>query len=180
MKNYIFVFILLLTTKGVNAQKINWITLEKAIELQKKEPRKIFMEVYTDWCGNCKLLDKNTFSNLDVINFINENFYAVKFNAEGNSIINYKGNLFTNPQYQKTGKKKISNHQFTNYMGIQSYPTLVFLDENANFIIPIKGYQTVHQLEMYLKIFSNNEQHYMQTDEKFIQYQKSFKPKFEI
>ena len=63
------------------SQEVNWISMDKAQELQ-KVPKNIMMDVYTDWCGPCKLMDKNTFQNPDVANFLNENFYAVKFNAE--------------------------------------------------------------------------------------------------
>ena len=55
MKNILFVFTLALFTsfkpipKDTTANKINWITIEEAIELQKKEPRKIMMDVYTNW-----------------------------------------------------------------------------------------------------------------------------------
>ena len=69
------------------AQQINWVSLEEAVELQKKTPKKIMMDVYTNWCGPCKMLDKNTFQNKDVADYINKNYYAVKFNAEGNDEI---------------------------------------------------------------------------------------------
>ena len=48
------------------SQKVNWITIEKAQELQKKVPKNIIMDVYTNWCGPCKLMDKYTFQNPDV------------------------------------------------------------------------------------------------------------------
>ena len=67
------------------AQQINWVTLEEAVALQKKEPKKIMMDVYTNWCGPCKMFDKNTFQNKDVADYVNEHYYAVKFNAEGNA-----------------------------------------------------------------------------------------------
>ena len=60
------------------SQEINWISVEKALELQKKVPKNIIMDVYTDWCGPCKIMDKNTFQNTDVVKFINNNFYAIK------------------------------------------------------------------------------------------------------
>lgn len=95
---YIFVFAALTSVSGF-AQEINWVTLEKAMELQKKKPKKIMMDVYTNWCGPCKMLDKNTFQTADVANYVNENYYAVKFNAEGNETINYKGKVYSNPGY---------------------------------------------------------------------------------
>ena len=80
-------FILLTTT--ISSQQIEWLTLAEAMEAQKKIPKKIFMDVYTDWCGPCKLLDKNTFQNPDVSSYISEHYYAVKFNAEGQEEINF-------------------------------------------------------------------------------------------
>ena len=78
-----FIVFLLLGSNIIQAQNIEWMTLAQAIEAQKIEPKKIFMDVYTNWCGPCKLLDKNTFQNPDVSRYISEHFYAVKFNAEG-------------------------------------------------------------------------------------------------
>ena len=49
----VFVFALAFTTV---AQQINWVTLDEAMELQKKKPKKIMMDVYTNWCGPCKML----------------------------------------------------------------------------------------------------------------------------
>ena len=74
---FIFIFILNITY----SQEVNWISMDKAQELQKKVPKNIMMDVYTDWCGPCKLLDKNTFQNPDVSRYIREHYYAVKFNA---------------------------------------------------------------------------------------------------
>ena len=74
---------------NVNGQSINWISFEEAFKLQKTNPKNIIVDVYTNWCGPCKLLDRNTFQNKKVADFINKNFYAVKFNAEGNDIIKF-------------------------------------------------------------------------------------------
>ncbi len=79
---YLLVFALLTTVSSV-AQEINWVTFEEALKLQKEKPKKIMMDVYTNWCGPCKMLDRNTFQNKDVANYVNEHYYAVKFNAEG-------------------------------------------------------------------------------------------------
>ena len=69
---------------SLTAQEINWMTLDEAVEAQKTTPKKIMMDAYTIWCGPCKMLDKNTFHNKDVADYVNKNYYAVKFNAEGN------------------------------------------------------------------------------------------------
>ena len=99
MKRILFIAAVLFFTVQVNAQEINWVTLEEAVELQKKKPKKIMMDVYTNWCGPCKMLDRNTFHNKDVVDYVNKNYYAVKFNAEGNETVNFSGKTFDHPQY---------------------------------------------------------------------------------
>ena len=161
------------------AQEINWVTLEKAIELQKKTPKKIMMDVYTNWCGPCKMLDKNTFQNADVAKYVNQNYYAVKFNAEGNESVNYKGKTYANPSYNPSlSSSRNSAHELSRYLQIQAYPTIVFMDEKGDVIAPIRGYQTPPQLELYLKMFKADEHKGLDTQEKFNAYYTAFKPEF--
>tara|TARA_B100001094_G_scaffold326365_1_gene382371 strand:+ start:511 stop:1050 length:540 start_codon:yes stop_codon:yes gene_type:complete len=135
------------------SQDVNWITLDEAQELQKKDPKNIIMDIYTDWCGPCKLMDKNTFQNPEIAKYLNENFYAVKFNAEGNSTVNYKGKDYKNPGYVEGKYGRNSSHNFTRYLGVYAYPTIVFFDDNTNPIAPITGYLTPQQIEIYLSLF---------------------------
>ena len=104
MKNILTVLIFILSYNGI-AQEINWISLDKALELQKTTPKKIFIDAYTVWCGPCKMLDRNTFKNKDVVDYINKNYYAVKFNAQGDEEVTYKGKTYTNPGYNPAKAK---------------------------------------------------------------------------
>ncbi len=161
------------------AQEINWVTMDEALELQKKEPKKIFMDVYTNWCGPCKMLDKNTFHNKDVVAYVNEHYYAVKFNAEGNDEVTYKDQTFGNPNYDATkANRRNSAHEFSRYLKVRAYPTMVFFDEEGGFISPIQGYLKPQQLELYLKLFKSDEHKEMTTQEQFNEYYKAFKPEF--
>ncbi|WP_179343722.1 thioredoxin family protein [Winogradskyella ursingii] len=171
-------FVIVFTTTAI-AQEINWVTLEEAVALQKKEPKKIMMDVYTNWCGPCKMLDKNTFQNPDVVNYINTNYYAVKFNAEGNSKVTYKDKTFSNPNYDPAkANRRNSPHDFTRYLKVRAYPTMAFFDEEANFITPISGYLKPQQLELYLRLFKTDKYKEMKTQEQFNEYFKAFKPSF--
>jgi thioredoxin-related protein len=180
MKKIVYIFALaVLTTVTSIAQEINWVTLDKAIELQKKSPKKIMMDVYTSWCGPCKMLDKNTFHNEDVVKYVNANYYAVKFNAEGNESINYKGQQYSNPNYNpELATRRNSAHELSRYLQIQAYPTIVFMDEKGDVIAPIRGYQTPPQLELYLKMFKADEHIKLDSQEKFNAYYTAFKPEF--
>lgn len=74
-KNLIFLFFILIQFQ-LYSQEINWMSLDEVREAQKTNPKNVLIDVYTNWCGPCKLMDRNTFSNTDIIRIINENYYA--------------------------------------------------------------------------------------------------------
>ena len=151
MKKNLLVLFLIFGTFVSFSQEIKWMTFNEAIAAQKKNPKPIFMDVYTDWCGPCKALDKNTFHDSSVVSFINENFYAVKFNGEGTELIKYKEFVFTNPNYNPEARGRNSQHQFTGYLRVQGYPSMYIFDEKGEIKSPIVGYQTPEQLLSLLK-----------------------------
>jgi thioredoxin-related protein len=177
-KPFLLLLILLASFNFINAQKIEWMTLAQAMEAQKAEPKKIFMDVYTDWCGPCKLLDKNTFQNPDVSSYISEHYYAVKFNAEGQEEINFFDQTFTNPNYDPNRKGRNATHQFTQFLGVKGYPTMVFFSENGDPIMPVVGYQKPQQLELFLKMIKQGDYQIFSKPEDFENYRKTFRPKF--
>ena len=74
--NKLTLFILIFSIQFSYSQKVNWVSFEEAVELQKTNPKNIMMDVYTEWCGPCKMMDKNTFENPLIAKFLNDNFYA--------------------------------------------------------------------------------------------------------
>ncbi len=174
----ILLFVALLTVGTMSAQKINWMTLNEALAAQKEQPKKIFMDVYTTWCGPCKLLDRNTFGDKNVINFINENYYAVKFNAEGTEEITYQDFTYTNPNYQEGRKGRNATHFFADALKLRGYPSLVFFKENGDLIQAVPGYKTPQQLEIYLKMIANDDYAKLTTVEAWKEYQENFKGTF--
>jgi len=180
MKKITYIFLLaVLINANSFAQEINWVSFEEALALQKKNPKKIMIDVYTNWCGPCKMLDKNTFQNEAVADYVNKHYYAVKFNGEGNEVVNYKGKSYDNPDYKpELANRRNSAHTLAKYLQISAYPTIVFMDEKAEVLAPIRGYQTPPQIELYLKMFKNDEHKEIDTQEKFNEYYKAFKPEF--
>lgn len=143
------------------SSKINWISLEEAAKLRETEPRKVMIDVYTDWCGWCKRMDKTTFSDPNVIEYINANYYAVKLDAEQREPITVGGKTYNyNPDVGRRGVHEIAQELL---QGKMSYPTTVFLDENMNMIQPIAGYldaPTIQPILEYLAINAYKETPY--------------------
>ena len=138
---------------GVSAVK--WMTFEEAIEAQKTEPRLVFVDVYTDWCGWCKKMDAGTFNQDDVAKLLNENFYAVQFNAEQKEEIIFKDYTFKFVPQGRRGYHQLAAALLNNQL---SYPTTVFLDENMDMIQPLKGYWPAKDFYPILQFFG--EKHY--------------------
>jgi thioredoxin-related protein len=149
-KNLLTVLLFAITFIGfAQAPSINWVTLDQALAMQKKSGKKakpIFMDVYTEWCGPCKLLDKTTFVDSEVIEKINNNYIAVKFNGEGSEEIVYLGKKLANPNYNPSRKGRNATHQLTDFLELQGYPSLFILDKSGKKEKIIVGYKTAKEL----------------------------------
>lgn len=151
----------------VDSTKIEWLSWDEAQVRMAKEPRKVWVDVYTDWCGWCKHMDKTTFQNKDVIKYMNKYFYAVKFNAEKQDSIRFLGNMYyLDPE---TGTSKLATELMR---GQISYPTFIFMEEQFLNHFPIPGYQPVDKIEGILKFLGEN----AYKDTKWEEFMQDFKP----
>jgi len=133
-------------------------TWEEAIAKNKIEPKKIFIDVYTDWCGWCKKMDKATFQQDDIARYMNEHYYSVKFDAEQKEDIYFKEK---NYKYVSQGKRGYHELAAAMLRGKLSYPTVIFLDEGMNMIQPIPGFQNPSNFELIMTYFA--EDHFKNT-----------------
>lgn len=137
--------------------------------LSRKEKKKLLLNVYTDWCGWCKRMEKGTFEEPNIARYINENFYPVKFDAEQKEDLEYKGKTY---KYVKNGQRGYHELAAELLKGRLSFPTVVFLDEGMEVIQSIVGYKTPGQFERIATYFAQN--HYKKTPWSI--YQSSYKP----
>jgi len=139
---------------------VEWISINELEAKMKQEPRKVLIDVYTQWCGPCKMMLANTFTNPEVVTLVNEKFYAVKFNAEGDEKVKFKGYDFANAAYDPAKTGRNSTHDFTMAIapvnGRIAYPTIVYLNENLEIIQPIQGYWKADQYIPLLSYLSSD------------------------
>lgn len=143
------------TPKAKKLTKMPWVSLGEVEALVKKNPKKIIVDVYTSWCGPCKMMDKNTFSNPEIISQIDANFHPVKFNAEGPNPINYLGKEYTNPQFVPNKRGRNGRHQLADLFPVRGYPSLIVMNEKFEIIETIVGYRTPEQLKGDLAKYMN-------------------------
>lgn len=155
----------------LNAQEVKWHTFEEAVEMNKNEARKIMVDVYTDWCGYCKIMDKNTFGNKIIAEYINKKYYPVKLNAE------QKGDILFNEKTYKfiaqgtRGFHELAAALLNNQM---SYPSVVFLDEQLRIIYVQKGYVKSIQFDEIMKFIGGNHFQTESFDEWKVNYKSPF------
>lgn len=167
------------TAAPATSKGINWLSVEEAQARAKKAPKPLFMDVYTQWCGPCKMLDRNTFSDPKLAEYVNKHFYAVKFDAESGEAVTWKGQKLENPDYNpamKGGRNGTHHLTYTiaNVNGRIAYPTIVYLDSDLNVLAPVQGYMTPQQMEPILVYFG--EGHYKNQD--YQAFMAAFKPKW--
>lgn len=134
------VALMMLSSLTTTAQEIQWMTWDQAIAKNNESPRKIMIDVYTDWCGWCKRMDKSTFVDTAVVNYVNKHFYAVKFNAEQKEEISFSGHQFKF-MASETGRGGTHELAYALLDGKMGYPTIVYLNEKYERIMISPGYK---------------------------------------
>lgn len=131
-------------------EKLQWISLEEAEQKMKDEPRPLLIDLYTDWCGWCKVMDRKTYTSQDLIQYLNQNFYTVKLDAETKKEVKWKGKTYKfNPSY-KTNEIAL---MLTN--GQLSYPTTVIIPSVNDDPQAIAGMLEVKDMELLTTYFGN-------------------------
>lgn len=130
-------------TKPTEKVGIQWVSFEQALKLSEKEKRKVFLDVYTEWCGWCKVMDAQTFSDKNIAAYVNKKYYAVKLDAESEKTFSYKG-------------QQMSERQLAQMLKVTAYPTTVYLDENFDLLSPVPGFLKVPELTKILKFYGED------------------------
>jgi thioredoxin-related protein len=146
-------------------EKINWMSVAELHAVYNKAPRPILVDVYTDWCGWCKVMDRETYDKESVVTYINEHYYAVKLNAESKDSLEWAGKKYGyKPEYKA--------NELAVYLlyGQMSYPTTVFLSALNAQPAPLAGFLKPKEIESPLKFFGDG----AYKEKTFQEYMKTF------
>lgn len=159
MKYFLVAFFLLFSFQKSFSQQlqpdaegslVKWVSLPDALEKIKTQPRPIILDFYTDWCGWCKKMMQTTYANPALAQYINTNFYAVKFNAETKDTIEYLGQKYTS---SSDAPKAAHNLAIKLLQGKLMYPTTLFLNNydpqknEFSFSMLAQGYLDIKKIE---------------------------------
>lgn len=164
---FIWGFSLVSCSMSVNkGPEMKWIQPADLVSLMKKEPKPILVDLYTDWCHWCKVMDSRTYQNEQVIAYLQAKYYCVKINAESKQSIPWLGKTYTfNPQFGVNEVAVVLAGQQI------SFPTTVIIPLHSNQPQAVPGFLAPAELELVVKYFG--EGHHTQTP--FPTYQKAFR-----
>lgn len=162
MKNIIALVILGVFGFQVQAQQmdgqVEWVTLEQLDSIYKAQgsdtlDRKVFVDFYTDWCGWCKKMDQTTFKVRWISKYLNEKYYAVKFNAEQKEPVSLAGKEYT---FVPNGRRGYNTFASEILGGKLSYPSFALLNNDLEKVQVIPGYQDANNFIRILTYFGGN------------------------
>ena len=146
--------------------EINWMSFEALEIAYQKKPKPILVDLYTDWCGWCKQMDKTTYNNEKVVAYINEHYYAVKYNAESKDSVRFNSRNFGYNARYKTNDLAL-------YLSFDrlEYPNTIFLSSIDARPAPLSGYLKPKEMEAPLKYFAERKSE----QQTFVEFNKKMK-----
>ncbi len=133
MKKLFIVFTILLNC-SIYATKIKWLDFNTALKKAGKEKKMMVVDFYTNWCGYCKKMDRETYKNKKVVQKLNKYFISAKVDGENST---YKV-LYDN--------KKYTIREFLSALEINGFPAIGFLDKNGKFLTVVSGFYDARNL----------------------------------
>jgi len=118
---------LLAASVTASARAAQWKAWNPGLEAARAGNKPVLVDVYTDWCGWCKRMDRDVYARTDVSAYLASHFVTVKLNAEGGELASYQGHNY-------------SGRSLAAAFGIDSYPTTVFLSSTGDRLVNVPGY----------------------------------------
>lgn len=141
MIKYINLFLFLALGAMLLASDLNWRTFEEALKIAKTEDKVILVDFFTDWCGWCKKMDSETYSNKEIVDLLHKDFVTVKINPEKQGSITL-------------GDQTLSWERFAAEVGVTGYPATAFFTPNFQLIDLVPGYYDPGNMELLLNFMS--------------------------
>ncbi len=114
-------------TSSNGSGDLRWTNFTEGVKEASASHRKVLIDVYTDWCSWCKKMEKDTYSDKGVKDYLNSKYVLVRLNAESNS-------------REMVDTTAVTDAQLASAFGVTGYPTTIFLTSDGKPITAAPGY----------------------------------------
>lgn len=143
---------------SVAAQSVAWKTIEQASKVESKSNTKLyFIDFYTSWCGWCKKMDRETFTNPTVAQILNTYYIPVKFDAEGSSQFTWAGAKYFNTPTAPGARPNTHNFAKKTLGAQMGFPSFGLFKSDQRQLTVVQGYQSASDLVVILWYFASGD-----------------------
>lgn len=125
---------------------LKWNSFNDGIAEAKQSNKKVLIDVYTNWCSWCKVMDSKTYADAEVAKYLSERYVLIKLDAESNKKLHYKD-------------KEYSERELAVAFGISGYPSTLFLKSDSEPITIYPGYADAKKFKGIISFIA--EDHYL-------------------
>lgn len=128
------------TEEPATTELITWKKYDEGLKVAAQNKKMVLVDFYTNWCGFCKKMDRETYANKEVARYINDHFVPVKINGESKDPLELPSGTSNGATLARS-------------FAITGYPTTWFLDATGKKLDRIPGYAKPEQFIIVLKYF---------------------------
>ncbi len=126
------------------AGEIGWLNWNQGISEAAITHRPIVVDVYTDWCGWCKRMDRDVYARDDVRDYVSRHFVPVRLNAESVEEARYEDRPYT-------------ERALAQRFRVSGYPTTIFLKSDGAHIANVPGYLPAERFKLLLRYIGEDQ-----------------------
>jgi len=104
-----------------------WRGWNDGLQQARTSQRPVIVDVYTNWCGWCRRMEKDVYGKAEVADYLRKNFVTIKLNAEASEPATYEG-------------KRTTSQGISQRFRVSGFPTTVFLRANGEHMANVPGY----------------------------------------
>jgi thioredoxin-related protein len=119
--------VLLATLAAAPAGAAEWKNWNAGMKAAQASGRYVLVDVYTDWCGWCRRMDRDVYARAEVDRYLSSHFVTVKLNAESGELATHKG-------------RNYSARSLAASFDVSGYPTTIFLTPEGDRLVNVPGY----------------------------------------
>jgi len=124
-------------------ESLKWTNITDGMKQASTAKKKMLVDVYTDWCGWCKKMEKDTYGDDCVKNYLAQNYVLIRLNAESDS-------------KETVGNEEVTQADIASAFRVDGYPTTVFLTADGQRITSVPGYMKPAEFLQVLKYIGEN------------------------